>query len=147
MTTQNLIDTLRQGSAITPKLVRKIVSALERALSTEAALHQVVIEHQQLQSRIRGKVMFTSEECAYLEDAMRKLATCEGLLLRVESAINESVSGVRRVAITEWTALLTEMQAAAAPTHPVGADLCVCPVFQGAHTGAPLQSSDVEVRP
>lgn len=74
MTTQNLLDTLRQGSAITPKLVRKIITALERALSTEAALHQVVIEHQQLQSRIRGKVMFTSEECAYLEDAMQLLA-------------------------------------------------------------------------
>ena len=74
MTTQNLIDTLRQGSAITPKLVRKIITALERATSTEAALHQVVIEHQQLQSRIRGKIMFTREECAYLEDAMQLLA-------------------------------------------------------------------------
>ena len=105
MTTQNILDTLRQGSAVTPKLIRKIITALELALSTEAALHQVVIEHQQLQSRIRGKIMFTREGCAYLEEAMQ---------------------------------LLAEMQAAAAPAQPV---------FQGAHTGAPLQSSDVETHP
>lgn len=106
MTTQNILDTLVQGSAITPKLVRAIIAALNRALSTEAALHQVVIEHQQLQSRIRGKIMFTREECAYLEEAMQLLAEMQaaanpvGATCRSPMCFGQSNTGDQQVAPT-----------------------------------------------
>lgn len=113
--TADLIHTLRQGATITPKLVRKIIAALERAMTTDSILISLVAEHQALHASQKNKVMFTREECGYLEDAMQRLTVCEALLIRAEAAINASVSGLRRVGIPEWSALLAEMQAATGP--------------------------------
>ena len=115
MSTVDLINTLRQGATITPKLVRRIIAALESAARTDGLFRSLLAEHEAMRASQKNKVMFTREECGYLEEAMQRLTECEALLVRAEEAINASVSGLRRVSIMEWSALLTAMQAAIEP--------------------------------
>lgn len=70
MTTTDLLNTIAQGAPITARLAREIVTHLHRLLSTEDALLRLVAEHQALQSRIRGKILFTVEEVAWIESAL-----------------------------------------------------------------------------
>lgn len=70
MTTTDLLNTIAQGAPITARLAREIVTHLHRLRSTEAALLRLVAEHQTLQSSIRGKILFTAEEVAWIESAL-----------------------------------------------------------------------------
>ena len=115
MSTVDLINTLRQGATITPKLVRRIIAALESAARTDGLFRSLLAEHEAQRASQKNKVLFTREECSYLEDAMQRLTACEALLIRAEEAINASVSGLRSVSVLEWSALLAEMQAAIEP--------------------------------
>ena len=70
MTTTDLLNTIAQGAPITARLAREIVTHLHRLRSTEDALLHVVAEHQALQSRIRGQILVTVEEVAWIESAL-----------------------------------------------------------------------------
>lgn len=78
MTTTDLINTIAQGAPITARLAREIVTHLHRLRSTEDALLHVAAEHQALQSRIRGKIMFTAEEVAWVESALSATSPAVG---------------------------------------------------------------------
>lgn len=84
MTTQDLINTLRQGAPLTARQVKAIVSQLERIPAMERTLAAKDKDFTQLSiaytaaveaGKAKG-VWFTAEECGYIDDA---LAECERL--------------------------------------------------------------------
>ena len=84
MTTQDLIDTLRQGAPVTARQVKAIVSQLERIPVMERTLAAKDRDFTQLSvaytsaveaGRAKG-VQFTSDECGYVENALDE---CERL--------------------------------------------------------------------
>ena len=82
MTTQDLINTLRQGAPVTARQVKAIVSQLERIPAMERALAAKDKDFTQLSiaysSAIEaGKangVKFTAEECVYVDNALAECA-------------------------------------------------------------------------
>ena len=84
MTTQDLINTLRQGAPVTARQVKAIVSQLERIPAMERTLAAKDRDFTQLSiaysaaiedGKAKG-VQFTPEECGYVDTA---LAECERL--------------------------------------------------------------------
>ena len=84
MTTQDLINTLRQGAPVTARQVKAIVSQLERIPAMERTLERKDHDFTELSiaytaaieaGKSRG-VQFTAEECGYVDSA---LAACERL--------------------------------------------------------------------
>lgn len=78
MTTTDLLNTIAQGAPITARLAREIVTHLHRLRETEDALLHVIAEHAALQSRIRGKILFTVEEVAWIESALSATSPAVG---------------------------------------------------------------------
>ena len=84
MTTQDLINTLRQGAPVTARQVKAIVSQLERIPAMERTLerkdrdftHLSVAYSAAIEAGKARGVQFTAEECGYVNDA---LAECERL--------------------------------------------------------------------
>lgn len=80
MTTQDLINTLRQGAPVTARQVKAIVSQLERIPAMERTLAAKDKDFTQLSiaysSAIEaGKangVQFTAEECGYVDNALEQ---------------------------------------------------------------------------
>ena len=78
MTTQDLIDTLRQGAPVTARQVKAIVSQLERIPAMERTLAAKDRDFTQLSIAYSaaieaGKangVKFTAEECGYVDNAL-----------------------------------------------------------------------------
>lgn len=84
MTTQDLINTLRQGAPVTARQVKAIVSQLERIPAMERTLAAKDRDFTQLSIAYTAAiqvgsakgVQFTVEECGYVDNA---LAECDGL--------------------------------------------------------------------
>ena len=81
MTTSNIIATLRQGVHVTPRLVREIITHLERLewaeRSLKAALEKYGTETVQLTRDECGYVCDALEESERLKEAVRWLFECE----------------------------------------------------------------------
>ena len=84
MTTQDLINTLRQGAPVTARQVKAIVSQLERIPALERTLAAKDRDFTQLSiaytvaveaGKAKG-VQFTDDECGYVENALNE---CERL--------------------------------------------------------------------
>ena len=84
MTTQDLINTLRQGAPVTARQVKAIVSQLERLPAMERTLEAKDRDFTRLsiaytaaiEARRAKGVKFTTEECGYVENALEE---CERL--------------------------------------------------------------------
>ena len=82
MSTQDLINTLRQGAPVTARQVKAIVSQLERIPAMERTLQRKDKDFTQLSIAYTaaveaGKakvVQFTAEECGYVENALAECA-------------------------------------------------------------------------
>ena len=109
MTTQDLIDTLRQGAPVTARQVKAIVNQLERIPAMERTLAAKDRDFTQLSiayiaaiqaGKAKG-VQFTAEECGYvdstlaecarLKDAVKWERECRG----VWSWLNNTLGNVR----------------------------------------------------
>ena len=84
MTTQDMINTLRQGAPVTARQIKAIVSQLERIPAMERTLAARDNDFTQLSiaytaavaARQAKGVQFTAEECGYVDSA---LAECDRL--------------------------------------------------------------------
>ena len=82
MTTQDLINTLRQGAPVTARQVKAIVSQLERIPAMERTLerkdrdftHLSVAYSAAIEAGKARGVQFTAEECGYVETALEECA-------------------------------------------------------------------------
>ena len=71
MTNQDLIDHLKRGLPITKHVAKELISAMERARETQQSYAHMLALYQEQERRMCGKIMFTREEVAWIEDALR----------------------------------------------------------------------------
>ena len=85
MTTSNIIATLRQGAPVTSRLVREIITHLERLDWAERSLKAA------LEKYGAETVPFTRDECGYVCDALEE---CERLKEAVRVMMRAKRQGV-----------------------------------------------------